>query len=138
RFAVLKLGYDALTTPAAKSAYAWRHAQSNGTAFRNSVIGGLVGALSDGEELESAVRKFETQVAPQNYKRPKALVTQRMLDEADEMLQYLGRHSAIARRHAQLSDVSINDVLWVDGAVKPAMKEGLSGLLSSEVVARQS
>src|SRR5690606_2410131 len=81
-FAALKAQYDRLSTVAAKSAFAWRHAPRHGSGFRNTAIGTLVSDLSEGMDLETAVRRFEGKVAPENYKRPKAIVTQRMVDDA--------------------------------------------------------
>ena len=58
--------------------------------FRNSVIGTLVTDLSDGVPLEQAVASFEAKVAPANYKRPKALVTPKMVEDAKTKVKELG------------------------------------------------
>ena len=50
--------------------------------FRNTVIGTLVQDLSAGVDLEVAVKSYETKVAPQNYKRPTALITKAMVESA--------------------------------------------------------
>lgn len=52
------------------------------TQFRNTVIGTLAVDLSEGVDLEDAVKAFEAKVAPANYKRPKALITPRMVQDA--------------------------------------------------------
>jgi hypothetical protein len=113
----------------------WSHLHSPAARFRNSVIGTLVDDLSQGVDLDRAVRSFETKVAPANYKRPKALITQRMVDEASAKVAELGIEPALHRRHARIEDVSVNSVLFVDRAVRPRMQGGIAGILASEVKA---
>jgi hypothetical protein len=113
---------------------AWQAVKSPVARFRNTVIGTLVQDLSDGIDLEIAVRAYESKVAPQNYKRPTALITKAMVDEAMKTIEELGLEPALERRHARLSDVSVNSVLFVDNAVRGKMKDGsLKGLLMEEV-----
>lgn len=66
--------------------FAWRKSAELGqlARFKNSVIGTLVTDLSSGVEFEDAVRMFESKVAPENYKRTKALVTPGMISKAKE------------------------------------------------------
>lgn len=111
-------------TPEQRDAYLWQNAQAVG-GFRNSVIGTLAQDLSAGVDLETAVRSFEVKVAPANYKRPTALITPRMIEDAMKTIEKLGLESALDRRHARLSDVSINNVLWADGSAKAVMKNAL-------------
>jgi len=105
------------------------------TRFRNTVIGTLVQDLSNGVDLEEAVKAFEKKVAPQNYKRPTALITKGMVEAATKTIAELGLEEALERRHARFADVSVNSVLWVDGSVVGKMKDsgGLKGLLMQEV-----
>lgn len=107
-----------------RDAYLWQNAHTIG-GFRNSVIGTLAQDLSAGVDLETAVRSFEVKVAPANYKRPTALITPRMIEDAMKTIEKLGLESALDRRHARLSDVSINNVLWADGSAKAVMKNAL-------------
>lgn len=101
--------------------------------FRNTVIGTLVVDLSEGVELEKAVAKYESKVAPQNYKRSSSLITPKMIEQAVDKLKELGLESAIERRFAKLSDVSVSNVLFVDNAVRGQMKGGLTDLLMEAV-----
>lgn len=110
--------------------FAWEHAVSPAARFRNTVIGTLVQDLSEGKELEVAVKAFETKVAPQNYKRTTALITPGMVKKAMEAITALGLEPALERRFAVLGDVSVNDVLWVDGASRPLMKGGIGEILA--------
>lgn len=89
--------------------------------FRNTAIGQLVIALSDGKELEEAVKAFEAMVAPTNYKRPTALVTKAMIEAAKVKVEELGLTSALERRYATINDITINNVLFADRSAKKAM-----------------
>jgi hypothetical protein len=109
--------------------FVWKHAADPATRFRNTVIGTLVQDISSGVELEAAVRSFEAKVAPTNYKRTTALITPRMVQEAMATINNLGLESALDRRFAKLSDISVNNVLWVDNTVQSKMKDGVEGLL---------
>lgn len=94
------------------------------TRIRNTVIGTLLTDLSDGKELEAAVASFEAKVAPASYKRPKALVTQKMIDSAKKEVDELGIEESLHRRYAVKEDISVNDILFVDGTVKPKLIGG--------------
>jgi hypothetical protein len=99
--------------------------------FQGSVIGTLVEALAVGEDVEAAVRSFESKVAPQNYQRTNQVITQRMVDDAMKTIDTLGLK--VGRRLANIRDVSINNVLWASGESRPLMKDGLAGLLFGAV-----
>ena len=109
--------------------FAWAHSGDPAARFRNTVIGTLVVDLSEGVDMEAAVRSFESKVAPTNYKRTTALITPMMIAKAMETLRELDLESALERRFATLKDISVNDVLWVDGAAKPLMKGGIADVL---------
>ena len=125
--------YQRITDPQHRIAFCVHKRDAVGARIRNTSIGTLLLDLSNGEELEAAVRKFETIVAPANYKRPRALITQRMVQDAEHTLNELGLSDALARRVARIEDVSVNDVLFVDRSVRPKMKGGLSDLLKNDV-----
>ncbi len=112
-----------------KGLFAWENAGSPGARFRGTVIGTLVQDLSEGKDLEHAVASFESKVAPQNYKRTTSLITPMMVKKAMETINDLGLEPALERRFAVMSDISVNDVKWVDGAAKPLMRGGIGDLL---------
>lgn len=89
--------------------------------IRNTVIGTLLVDLSEGKELEDAVKGFESKVAPTNYKRPTALVTKAMVAKAQETVNELGLTTALERRYATLDDITVNNILFADRATKKAM-----------------
>lgn len=108
------------------------------SSFRNSVIGTLIQDLSSGDDMEVAVRKFEVKVAPHNYQRPKSLITPRMIQSAVATIDELGLRDALSRRHAQIGDVAVSDVIFVDRAVRPQMKDALVDMLTTQVKTRPS
>ncbi len=95
--------------------FAWTADTSGAVSrIRNTVIGTLLVDLSEGKDLESSVRMFESKVAPTNYKRPTALITKAMIDKAKEKLFNLGLLSALDRRYATIRDIDVSNVLFVD------------------------
>lgn len=82
--------------------------------IRNTSIGTLLIDLSNGRELDEAVNAFERVVAPTNYKRPNAIVTPRMVEEARKRLEELNLIDSLERRFANQGDVSIDNILFTD------------------------
>ena len=127
-FAALQAQYLSLDA-GAQALFIWQHATNPATRFRNTAMGTLIIDLSEGMELETAVSRFEKMVAPTNYKRPTALITPRMIEDALKTVDELGLREALERRFATLSDISVNNVIWADNSAKAVMKDGLAGLL---------
>lgn len=127
----LKSNYDKVGNR--KDHFAWIESLKLGgvSAIRNTVIGTLLVDISNGVDLEDAVRMFESKVAPQNYKRPTALITKSMVDKANKAVQELGIEDALHRRFATKEDISINDILFADRAVREAA--GVFDVLKDEV-----
>lgn len=128
-FQKVQNAYRKLKTDTDRNTFAWANATSPASRFRNTVIGTLIQDLSAGVDLEGAVRSFEVKVAPTNYKRTTALITPRMVQDAMKTIAELDLETALTRRYAKLSDVSVNNVLWVDNTVQGKMKGGVEGLL---------
>jgi len=101
--------------------YAWMNLSSSSARFRNTAIGTLVVDISCGAPLDQAVRMFESKVAPANYKRPTAIVTKAMIENAQKAVQELGIEIALSRRFAVESDLTINNILFADRAAKAAL-----------------
>lgn len=104
--------------------------------FKNTVIGTLVEDISNGVDIEAAVKSFESKVAPANYKRSKSLITQGMIDSAMKTINELGIEPALERRHATIHDMNINDVLWADRSASVKM-QGVAALLSTSVAKKK-
>lgn len=114
RFAELKSKYNALTDDE-KNYFSWAESVKAGpsvTRIRNHSIGTLLVDISDGEDLDTAVRKYEAIVAPANYKRPKAIFTKKMLEEARDKITELGYLDSLSRRFATLDDITVNNILF--------------------------
>lgn len=109
--------YYRLLTSYERDNYCWSKAVDprNGALckIRNSAIGTLLIDLSNGVPLDDAVSAFERVVAPSNYKRPTALVTPRMIEQAKEKIKELGYFSSLDRRFAKPTDLSVNNLLFV-------------------------
>jgi hypothetical protein len=131
-FIEAQTGYLLLNSDQARNIYLWQRSASPALMhFRNSAIGNLCVNLTEGMDLEEAVRMFEASVAPENYKRTTKVVTQGMIDKALADIDLLGLRPALDRRHAKLDDISINNVLWASNEAQTTMKDGLRDLLVS-------
>lgn len=82
--------------------------------IRNTAIGTLLINLSEKMELDTAVTKFEQVVAPTNYKRPTAIVTPKMVDEAKKKLEEMNLVDSLDRRYATETDLNVEDILFTD------------------------
>lgn len=118
--------------------FAWQHAATvpaSVSRIRNTVVGTLLTDISEGKELEDAVKAFESKVAPQNYKRPTALVTKAMITKAQETVNELGLTTALERRYATIEDITVNNILFADRSAKREMNvfEEMSAQASVDV-----
>ena len=114
-FRKYKNEYDKLTTDEEKNNFAWEQSVKVGIAIgriRNHSIGTLLTNVSDGMDLDTAVKKYEQIVAPSNYKRSKPIFTQKMLEAAQKKITDLGYLDSLTRRYARLDDITVNDILF--------------------------
>jgi len=120
RFRALKRAFDEAPIESRDLlVWTWTSAEPHAVShIRNTAIGTLLVDLSGCMEIEAAVRRFETVVAPANYKRPTALVTPRMVEEAKASIDQLGLTSALSRRHATARDITANNVLFADRSAR--------------------
>jgi hypothetical protein len=130
-FSKLSSEYRALLTEADRNQFVMVNALTPFSRFRNTVIGSLLVDLADGVPEDRAIKSFEQKVAPTNYKRPTALITEGMKKAALETIQNLGLENALQRRLACIGDITMNNVLWADNAAKPMMKDGIAGVLDT-------
>ncbi len=89
--------------------------------IKNHSIGVLLSDISEGMNLDKAVRRYEAIVAPSNYKRPKAIFTKKMIEQAKKTVQELGFENSLARRYAEISDITVNNILFANRNATKAM-----------------
>jgi hypothetical protein len=95
--------------------FAWAHSKNLAVAhIRNSAIGTLLVALSEGEPEIKAVKSYEAKVSATNYQRTTATVTARQVDNAEQTIEKLGLSQSILRQLAVPTDLQIQDMLFVD------------------------
>ena len=113
-FKKYKKEYDKISEKE-KNLYAWEKSLKAGAVIgkiRNHSIGTLLVNVSEGMNLDTAVKKYEQIVAPSSYKRSKPIYTQRMLDDAKKTLTELGYMDSLKRRFANLDDITVNNILF--------------------------
>lgn len=114
-FRKYKKEYEKIGSEADRDLYAWEKSIEAGISIgriRNHSIGTLLVNVSEGMELDTAVKKYEQIVAPVNYKRPKAIYTKKMLDVAKNTITELGYMDSLRRRFATLDDITVNNILF--------------------------
>lgn len=128
--------YLKLKTESERANFVWENATCPAARFRNTAIGTLIRDLSECKDLAGAVGAFEFKM--DGYKRPTALVTPAMVQGAMKTITELGLERDLERRYAKISDVTINNVLWVDNTVQSKMKGGIEDLLMSAITKKVS
>ena len=114
-FRKYKKEYEKIDSEMGKDLYAWEKSLEAGISIgriRNHSIGTLLVNVSDGMDLDTAVKKYEQITAPANYKRPKAIYTKKMLEDAKNTITELGYIDSLRRRFATLDDITVNNILF--------------------------
>lgn len=137
-FKKYKRKYDKLTSDVARDNYAWEQSVKAGIVIgriRNHSIGTLLVNVSEEMDLDTAVKKYEQIVAPANYKRPKAIYTKKMLEDAKKTITELGYLDSLQRRFANLDDITVNNILFSnrDAAKRIAGADDIFGEMEKEV-----
>ena len=137
-FKKYKKEYDKLTSESDKELYAWEKSVTAGFVIgriRNHSIGTLLVNVSEDMDLDTAVRKYEQIVAPCNYKRPKAIFTKKMLEDAKKTITELGYMDSLQRRFATLNDITVNNVLFSNKSAARRMNgaDDIFGQMEKEV-----
>lgn len=121
KFLNIQKEYNKLSSDKDKDAFCWTNSIAEGpviSRIKNHSIGVLLQDISSGTDLDDAVRKYESIVAPSNYKRPKAIFTKKMVEDAEKMLTNEGLLESLPRRFARIQDITINNILFANRNVK--------------------
>lgn len=137
-FKKYKKKYDKIESEEKKELFVWENSLAAGFSIgriRNHSIGVLLVDVSEGVDLDTAVKRYEQIVAPANYKRPKAIFTKKMLEDAKNTLTELGYMNSLQRRFANLDDITINNILFSnkDAAKRISDAGDIFGELEKEV-----
>ncbi len=125
-----KLNYESAPN---KTVFIWTAYKFHPAKIRNTAIGTLIIDVQAGVDLEEAVSKYEKVVAPTNYKRTTAIVTESMKKQALEFININGLRDSLPRRHAKLSDISVNNVLFANSNSQAVMKDSIDSILDAVV-----
>ncbi|MGD9678170.1 MAG: hypothetical protein AB7V16_07375 [Vulcanibacillus sp.] len=132
-FIKYKKKYDNLSENE-KDNWCWVESQNNPISrIRNTAIGTLLIDISKDVDLDEAITKFEKVMAPTNYKRPNAIFTKRMIEDAQKTIEELGYSESLGRQHATVEDITVNNVLYVNRDVKAKLKNSVFDDLKSEI-----
>lgn len=134
-----KKEYEKLNSDEDRDLYAWENSVKVGIAIgriRNHSIGTLLVNVSNDMDLDMAVKKYEQIVAPANYKRPKAIFTKKMLEDAKKTISELGYMDSLNRRFATLDDITVNNILFSnkDAAKRISDSSDIFGELEKQAV----
>ncbi len=116
--------YQKLSSHRKQMLFAWEHSAKlppSVTRIRNTALGTLLVNISEGMDLDCAVTAYESITAPANYRRPKPVYTNKMLDDARQKIAELGYMDSLPRRFAALSDITVQNILFVDRDVSRAV-----------------
>jgi hypothetical protein len=130
-----KSDYEGLDE-SARQLFAWERSVKLGDAIsriRNHSIGVLLIDLTNEIPLDDALRTYERIVAPTNYKRPTAVFTEKMVQQAKKTLEELGLLDALERRYALTHDISAANTLFVNRSVARSLKGDVFKELGSSV-----
>lgn len=129
KFLEAKIAYEQSN----KGLFIWTEYKHYSAKLRGTAIGTLLIDISEGMDLETAVAKYEKVVAPENYKRTTAVVTESMKKQAIATIDELGLRDSLPRKHATLTDISVNNVIFANADAQAVMKDPIDALLDLSV-----
>lgn len=100
-----------------KDIYCWEKSTCNVEPIirmKNIAIGTLLIDITNGMDLDMAVRLFEDKAAPGNYKKTSSVVTKKMFEEMQKMINNAGLEQSLYREHAIIDDIPIDNILFLN------------------------
>lgn len=133
-FLTMKNKYDSLSIDQ-KDNFCWKEGAFDTfvSKIRNTSIGTLLIDISENVDLDVAVAKFERVMAPANYKRPTAIITKKMIEDAEKTIAELGFTDSLGRRFATRDDLSTENILFTNRDAKTASALGVFEELKESV-----
>ena len=135
-----KKEYDKIEDAAARDIFIWDKVGKNTSSpvlkIRGTAIGTLLTDISGGMDLDAAVRRFESVVAPTNYKRSKPIFTQDMLESAQKTITELGYLDSLSRRFANADDITVGNILYRNADTAKRMDGGIFEMLAKEATGK--
>ena len=135
-----KKEYDLIPDATARDIFIWdkigKNADPAALKIRGTAIGTLLTDISGGMDLDSAVRRYETVVAPTNYKRSKPIFTQEMLASAQKTITELGYLDSLSRRFANADDITVGNILYRNADTARRMDGGICEMLAREATGK--
>ena len=135
-----KKEYDLIPDAAARDIFIWdkigKNADPAALKIRGTAIGTLLTDISGGMDLDSAVRRYETVVAPTNYKRSKPIFTQEMLASAQKTITELGYLDSLSRKFANADDITVGNILYRNADTARRMDGGIFEMLAREATGK--
>lgn len=112
KFKEYKDVYDTLDD-SIKRNWTWEKSVSAGEIvcrIKNHAIGTLLKDITDGMELDDAVKTYGYKVDPINYKHSKTVFTNKQIEEAQKTIADLGYMDSLGRRFATVDDITVNNI----------------------------
>lgn len=134
-----KKSYEKLKNDVEKNNFLWYNstmANVSVSKIKNHSIGTLLVNISEGMDLETAVSRYEQITAPTNYKRPKAIFTKKMLEDAERTITELGYLDSLPRRFANINDITINNILFANKDVTNKLSSNIFDEMKSDAVSK--
>jgi len=106
--------------------------------IKNTSIGTLLTDLTTGMPVENCVARYESVVAPTNYKRPKSIVTPKMMEEAKKALTAANLLPSLVRRYAHASDIPVTNLLFSNTETFDPSKTELLDVLAADLSSKKT
>jgi hypothetical protein len=102
--------------------------------MKNHSIGVLLLDITKGKDLTKALKSYHKNiVAPEKYQRNDEIYTKKMLDDSRAKIEELGYLNSLPRRFANIEDISVNDILFVDRDNSAKLKDSVFDEMSQEI-----